>query len=980
MTPMQCGARFGRRFSAQVRATRPLPDERAALISDAGRYLAAFESGATVAIEPCAQQDADTLRVLVDNHERCLVWCADQGLEALLMQMRRVPTLPPLVLSLDVGDRLPRDARRRLTDWFNDEFILDGGVVAYVGRGTFDPRGAFSLLGRSSRWEVQFEDGELRVLKSRRDQRRRAPTIWLRLDELPRVFREDQRDASAALDGAVRAVSATSNYFDIWTQYQEAEIAFLAEQAKRLGPLEFVEHTLDQKRRHRRFRLKTLPDAWQGLETRPSLRIEDGPRVGSVSERPRRHDGEWWIATDDIEERPPEASGTLVIDQHGDARRIERSKEALAKLRNDDTRLSRLAAVLDGEGRDQRVDPRRDWSSASVRAQLGGRRPTAAQQRAIEVALATPDVALIQGPPGTGKTTVIRAITNRLHDLGRRPVLLTSYQHEAVLRAVEGVVVAGVPAVRLGGRRGEDASLRLQPMRDWIAEIEDRSAASLRASTAPAHLIDLRRARRRLLHHLQTQATLDACEHMLAEVRALLARCADASIIKALGHAEQTFDRLQRPSAVPTADPAAIREQLRQQLREAGHFADGGWQRARRLRRVALGLPLTDDVRATLEAACNVGASIPTGFEAALDAIEQLLDAPPDDADPLAEMNTALRAFEAAIAAAIAAHPPTIPDALAGFLDRLDTYRAQLPAMVSRYTPAIGATLQQAVGRDVSDWHVEFDTVIVDEAARANPLDLLIPLTRGRRLILVGDQNQLPHMLEPQLEDALDAGAGGEAGRVLRESFFGRLWDRYAQAPPGAIPRCVRLDKQFRMHPTIGRFISEQFYGGGLSNGVTAADRPAIRGAFGGKPIAWFDVPRGAEQGRYHRPSEVDQVAHLVDIALRGEPQITIGVISFYRQQVERLRRRARRAGWPRQVEVGTVDAFQGKEFDCVILSTVRRGKRVGFLRLPNRLNVAMSRAMRALVVVGDSRTVTQIPSLAALEALCRREGHHVGA
>jgi superfamily I DNA and/or RNA helicase len=294
------------------------------------------------------------------------------------------------------------------------------------------------------------------------------------------------------------------------------------------------------------------------------------------------------------------------------------------------------------------------------------------------------------------------------------------------------------------------------------------------------------------------------------------------------------------------------------------------------------------------------------------------------------------------------------------------------------YSDALGSTVLQAVSKEMSALHGDFDTVIVDEAARANPLDLLVVLVLARRIILVGDQAQLPHVLEPRLERAVTEGRAEQARKLLRESMFARTWELYREAPPGNIQRVQMLDKQFRMHPVIGRFISDTFYPGALENGTRAEDLGLVTTITEGKPIAWFDI-QGRKEKRgscYQRPHEAEALADRVAQLLLDEPrERNIGVISFYAEQVRLLEDIAQERGWDERVQVGTVDAFQGREFDIVLLSCVRSGGSVGFLALPNRLNVAMSRAQRLLAVFGDSRTVLQVPQLRAFYDRCGEEG-----
>ena len=280
----------------------------------------------------------------------------------------------------------------------------------------------------------------------------------------------------------------------------------------------------------------------------------------------------------------------------------------------------------------------------------------------------------------------------------------------------------------------------------------------------------------------------------------------------------------------------------------------------------------------------------------------------------------------------------------------------------------------------------EFDTVIVDEAARHNPLDLLIPLTLARRrIILVENHRQLPQMLDEEVVDSLESSdPDAEVKRVLEKSMFEQLFQHLREfESTDGIRRIVTLDQQFRTHPVLGEFVSAQFYdrhGDAFRNG-----RPETRlaefahglAAYEGRPAAWVDVPAnsGARLGQdeARRGIEAKVIVGELVAALEADEHLTFGVIAFYSGQVravweeleaDRLcRSRAifftlgalvKRCGRcaPRQVRVGDEvgRAFQGREFDVVYLSTTRsqplgarHAPRFGFLALPNRLCVAIS-------------------------------------
>ena len=238
----------------------------------------------------------------------------------------------------------------------------------------------------------------------------------------------------------------------------------------------------------------------------------------------------------------------------------------------------------------------------------------------------------------------------------------------------------------------------------------------------------------------------------------------------------------------------------------------------------------------------------------------------------------------------------------------------------------------------------------------------------------------------------------------------------------------MTLDRQYRMHPRLGRFVSEQFYKphgeefeSGRDEEEFAHDVSLKDGAsLAGKVAAWIDVPheRGPEsEGRSkRRPAEARRVAEEAHAAVSRHPELSVGVITFYAAQRDvilssmceiglterdgeggfRIRDEWRRTSDGRErLRVGTVDAFQGKEFDVVFLSLTRsnriqvkdeatRRRRYGFLLLENRLCVAMSRQHRLLVVVGDSAMATgsdaesSVPGLVAFHKLCEEPDGHV--
>ena len=178
------------------------------------------------------------------------------------------------------------------------------------------------------------------------------------------------------------------------------------------------------------------------------------------------------------------------------------------------------------------------------------------------------------------------------------------------------------------------------------------------------------------------------------------------------------------------------------------------------------------------------------------------------------------------------------------------------------------------------------------------------------------------------------------------------------------------LQRQFRMHPQIGRLVSELFYPEGLKHGFSEDDLPNDTGLYNDKHIAWLDTSESEhfETGKYQNEFEADIIIEEIKQLLKKNSQYTkeIGIITFYNEQLKLLNQKIKNSGLENSVICGTVDAFQGKECEIIFLSTVRSntkknvGQALGFLRSPNRLNVALSRARRLLVIVGNSSTLTK--------------------
>ncbi|EQC38908.1 hypothetical protein SDRG_03866 [Saprolegnia diclina VS20] len=269
----------------------------------------------------------------------------------------------------------------------------------------------------------------------------------------------------------------------------------------------------------------------------------------------------------------------------------------------------------------------------------------------------------------------------------------------------------------------------------------------------------------------------------------------------------------------------------------------------------------------------------------------------------------------------------------------------------------IACTLSKCGSGDLDDVPRGFDAVIIDEAAQAVETSTLIPLReRVARVIFVGDPKQLPATVKSvEAQDAL-----------FNRSMFERLAD-------GGVPRAI-LRVQYRMHPFLREFPSKAFYNGILSDGPVIATRLHTLGMQVYKhpcyqPFVLYDIesaerdgPGGSKCNSTEAAFGVAMVEHLkATVELVKTKEWSIGFVTPYKEQVMTLRHLVSGKGWS-DVEVNTVDGFQGREKDIIIMSCVRT-RAVGFLKDVRRLNVALTRARYCCFVLGHARTLCKDPT-----------------
>ena len=548
------------------------------------------------------------------------------------------------------------------------------------------------------------------------------------------------------------------------------------------------------------------------------------------------------------------------------------------------------------------------------------------QKRAVQRAVSSNELFLIQGPPGTGKTSVIAEMV--LQILKREPesrILLTSQSNVAVDHALVQIASAAGDAcpemVRLGraekiGQGGETWTLE-ERARAWRQEVLANcqpEIASLRSEERNA------RAAIRALESETEPAweDADAIEEWISEARQLAEQ---------LQEYEEERSSLGTEATSPAHDEvSAMVEQTRSELRNQLDALNGLLPKPIE----AEGMNELEMLTVTMKAASpNRSDSV------AVDPARQELSR-------IQEIRRLLTDWERVVGLS-----QDFQELIAG----------------SSSVVAVTCLYSGKRGRGAQFGEVSFDWAVVDEAGRATVPEVLIPMVQSERVILVGDERQLP----PMLEEGIDVESGGANDEyTLDTSLFQLLTEQLRASGEGALST---LQTQNRMVPAIGNLISSVFYDGQLENGTRTRSR---RSAFDWMPapVTWLSttlMPNRSESRvgqSFANAAETDAVLQLVEKLeekCRGRRQRpTVAVISGYLAQVEMLSTRIDpddNSRWRNiKIEVATVDSFQGRECDVVIYSTVRsnRERRIGFLRDKRRINVALSRARDLLVIVGD--------------------------
>ncbi|WP_316226053.1 AAA domain-containing protein [Bradyrhizobium sp. SZCCHNS3052] len=527
-------------------------------------------------------------------------------------------------------------------------------------------------------------------------------------------------------------------------------------------------------------------------------------------------------------------------------------------------------------------------------------------------------VGLLQGPPGTGKTHFIASIVHWLTtERGAGRILIASQSHEAVNNAIEAMLDLHK---KHGGKKPSLLRIGSKGITDKIR---------------PYHTASLQQSFQSRFENAFAYRVMG----LAAAVGLKRGLVMDAvEIDRSVGETARRLELLAQAESGPSRSPRS----------ELGRR----------------------DV--------NIRAAASAFGRAA----ERVLGRPADTARPSAEV-------DAAYGTLLSRHPDASPSDLVLARQIIALSREWSASLATPYrnfeeflAKTRGIVTATCVGVGQTKIKVEkntFDWVIVDEAARCTPGELAVPIQLGRRVLLVGDHRQLLPMTERVVLDGLRSQMPETSRSEFERSDFERAYlSRYG------LENGRTLTEQYRMTPAICDMISKIFYEPYGTKLVTSKDREAdpafaadLRSPLS-HPITWIDTsderschetPASWDETTFSNRAETEAVMRLleriaeekllVDALAAGKSETPIGIICMYSAQKMKVEEAFSRRPWGAKfrnmIRIDTVDSYQGKENTIVIVSLVRCNDRrdQGHVRIPNRCNVALSRAKERLFVVG---------------------------
>jgi serine/threonine protein kinase len=549
------------------------------------------------------------------------------------------------------------------------------------------------------------------------------------------------------------------------------------------------------------------------------------------------------------------------------------------------------------------------------------------QCTAINKVLNIPPIGLVQGPPGTGKTYFIAALIYKLLDAGTKNILLTSQSHEAVNNCIDKLITIY-----------SDDLEKLD-----IVRVGPLSMCS--EGVARYHIDNIQqRYRKRFEKDMRDRIEFSAKN--LGLPQQFVSQFVRLSIATNLLLEE--FES-RRNELVEAEEDEGRKKEVQRLIKELESIRNSVYGRTRRI-----STKLQD-------------------FEDEEDVIESV-----------EKMKLHL----------IKSHDVTNESAISQLMELIDLAFDWVHALVSPHgnfgeflTRTKRVVCGTCVGIGLKGLNITkhtYEWVIIDEAARCSAGEIAVPAQTAQRLVMVGDHQQLPPMYTHEVIDAAMSRLPAYDRGKLQISDFRRVVENQF----GKVAMQF-LNQQYRMKSTIAKMVSDIFYDIPLETKKDSfmIDDGVLNNPFG-SDVIWWDtahlgnsskekrevLPGGRSGTSFVNFGEISTILKILKELEASEQFVSIGkefnktgdqpigVICTYAGQKRELFRQIRQRNFTEEffdlIKVDTVDSYQGKENLVIILSLVRNNHKhdTGFLSKHERVNVAISRAMERLIIVGSSQ------------------------
>lgn len=302
-------------------------------------------------------------------------------------------------------------------------------------------------------------------------------------------------------------------------------------------------------------------------------------------------------------------------------------------------------------------------------------------------------------------------------------------------------------------------------------------------------------------------------------------------------------------------------------------------------------------------------------------------------------------------------------------------HNTQVSELILKSHQVIGATCVGLAKRNLGLDLLTFDLVIIDEASKALPGELLIPINRAKKCIIIGDHRQLPPTIDSALldQEKIDY----EDRDFIKEELFSKSLFEHLYLKTPASNKSM-LTTQYRMPPVLGTLISTQFYEGKVENGEpTYTKKPVVFN----EHLNWLDLSNTKEYKETvenkrspYNLYEADLVIEIV-LKIRNISNSRIAIITPYKGQKSRIYKAFCKQGIYKPSELNivfnTIDAFQGDEAEIVIFCTTRSTQPTDFFSDDARINVALSRCKNELLIIGSRNYFKKFGNDSKLNAIC---------